>query len=245
MITPYMVATYLGFTSSSMDDQVRAAVRRLSGAPPEHVETDWHKVQDERMNSLVFDLSLELGDIQLAQHTIQRGDLIIQPTATAQGEDFYIFIDGREDKAQVYADVSGLNVLVQSGKERTIYEPKNDLSIIMQELIVLVKSELDNPVHLIDKVTKQTGNAQADRFLQLDAEIKALKAQQDKIKAELIEQARTNGTDRTDIAGAIQVIKSTRKGVVDYRSMVKDHNLSTDEYTGDSKTVWTIKVLKQ
>lgn len=245
MITPYIVATCLGFTSSSMDDQVRAAVRRLSGAPSEHVETDWHKVQDERMNSLIFDLSLELGDIQLAQHTIKRGDLIIKPTATAQGEDFYIFIDGCQHKAQVYADVSGLNVLVQSGKERTIYEPRNDLSTTIQEVIDLVRSELDNPAHLIDKVTTQTGNAQVDRYLQLDAEIKVLKAQQDKIKVELIEQARANGTDRTDIAGALQVIKSTRKGAIDYRSMVKDHNLSCDEYTGDSKTIWTVKVLKR
>ena len=245
MITPYMVATYLGFTSSTMDDQVRAAVRRLSGAPSEHVETDWHKAQDERLNSLIFDLSLELGEIQLAQHTIKKGDLIIQPTATAQGEDFYIFMDACEQKAQVYADVSGLNVLVQSSKERTIYEPKNDLSVVIQELGDLVKSELDNPAHLMDKVTRQTGNAQADRYLQLDAEIKALKYQQDKIKAALIEQARANGTDRTDIAGAIQVIKSTRNGAIDYRSMVKDHDLSTDEYTGESKTIWTVKVLKK
>jgi putative phage-type endonuclease len=75
------------------------------------------------------------------------------------------------------------------------------------------------------------------QFLDLDQRIAALTAERDQIREALIGLA----GERSAKGCGVQVIRSERKGSVDYAKLVKDAGLDAEPYRKDGTVVWTVK----
>ncbi len=81
----------------------------------------------------------------------------------------------------------------------------------------------------------------AGEYRAIDAGIKRLKAEQDEIKAKLIEMA----AERKASGGGITVSPVTRSGGVDYRAMAEAAGVDPEQYRKPASKSWQIRVSKE
>jgi hypothetical protein len=258
MITPYQIATIMGFTSSTVKKEVRRSVRAIKGfAPEKSGEDSYEKHKARLLDTVIFDLEQAGATVKQNLEAVKRNGVYMSPALLVNETPCFISFASCEisdkmiKKMQVYMALYGQSCasffdlhgnLIQDVEP----DPTLDCSLAIEEYQRLVDAELDNIEHMLDK-SETVSSEWGDRYALLQSNLDTIKTEMNNLKEQMILEANVKGLDKI-VSGGYQLIKSKQKGRVNKDAMLKDLAPNwkdhAEEYTGEPSVVWMIKKKK-